>query len=198
MATLRGLGGPEAIGIADGDIMFDHLELYPEFERGVSRMGIPFFQVVGNHDLDQRSVTDDNSTATFTGRFGPRYYSFDRGAVHYVVLDDVFWHGAGYLGYLGSDQLRWLENDLKHVEAGRPVMVASHIPVLGSRHVRQGERNPSTGISVANRQALYRLLEPYRAHVLTGHTHENEHVFEGGVHEHVSGTVCGAGWGPIP
>ncbi len=197
-ATLRAMGNPEAIGIADGDIMFDHLELYPEYERAVSRMGIPFFQVVGNHDLDQRSLTDDNSTATFTRHFGPRYYSFDRGAVHYVILDDVFWHGAGYLGYLGSDQLRWLENDLRQVEAGRPVIVATHIPVLGSRYLRQGERNPSTGISVANRQALYRLLEPHQAHIITGHTHENEHVFEGGVHEHVSGTVCGAWWsGPI-
>ncbi len=197
-ATLRALGGPEAVGIADGDIMFDRLELYPEYERGVSRMGIPFFQVVGNHDLDQRSLTDSNSTATFTARFGPRYYSFDRGAVHYVVLDDVFWHGAGYLGYLGSDQLRWLENDLRFVEAGRPVIVATHIPVLGSRHLREGERTPSTGISVANRQALYRLLEPYQAHILTGHTHESEHIFEGGAHEHVNGAVCGAWWsGPI-
>ncbi|MFC1662285.1 calcineurin-like phosphoesterase C-terminal domain-containing protein, partial [Gemmatimonadota bacterium] len=197
-ATLRTLESPEAVGIADGDIMYDNLELYSEYERGVSRMGIPFFQVVGNHDLDQVSRTDEGSTATFSRHFGPRYYSFDRGAVHYVVLDDIFWHGAGYLGYLGADQLRWLSNDLNHVEPGRPVIVSTHIPVLGGRHVRLGERNPDTGISVANRQALYRLLEPYRAHILTGHTHENEHVFEGGVHEHVNGAVCGAWWsGPI-
>ena len=197
-ATLRALGNPEAVGIADGDIMFDHLELYPEFERAVSRMGIPFFQVVGNHDLDQEAGTDPGSTQTFCRRFGPRYYSFDRGAVHYVVLDDVFWHGAGYLGYLGSDQLRWLENDLRFVEVGRPVILACHIPVLGGRHVRTGTRHPAPGISVANRRLLYRLLEPYQAHILTGHTHENEHVFEAGTHEQVNGTVCGAWWsGPI-
>ena len=118
--TLRGLSNPEAIGIADGDIMYDHLELYPEFERGVQRLGIPFFQVVGNHDLNQDSGTDVNSARTFSSFFGPRYYSFNRGAVHYVVLDDVFWHGSGYLGYVGSDQLRWLENDLEMVEPGRP------------------------------------------------------------------------------
>lgn len=192
--TLRTLGNPQAVGMADGDIMFDHLELYPEFERAVSTMGIPFFQVVGNHDLDQEAGTDGASTRTFCGQFGPRYYSFDRGAVHYVVLDDVFWHGAGYLGYLGSDQLRWLENDLRLVETGRPVIVACHIPVLGGRHTRTGARHPAPGISVANRRLLYRLLEPYQAHILTGHTHENEHVFEGGTHEHVNGTVCGAWW----
>ena len=54
--TLRGLGNGPAIGIADGDIMFDHLELYPEFERGVSRMGIPFFQV-GLHPVKEQLVT---------------------------------------------------------------------------------------------------------------------------------------------
>ena len=36
------------------------------------------------------------------------------------------------------------------------------------------------------------------AHLISGHTHENEHVFEGGIHEHVHGAVCGAWWsGPI-
>jgi hypothetical protein len=53
-------------------------------------------------------------------------------------------------------------------------------------------------MAVQNREALYRLLEPFRSHILAGHTHENEHVFEGGAHEHVVGTVCGAWWsGPI-
>jgi hypothetical protein len=196
--TLATLGAGEAVGIADGDIMFDHLELFGDYQAGVAAMGIPFFQVVGNHDLDQESGIDEGSTRTFSRHFGPRYYSFDRGAVHYVILDDVFWHGAGYLGYLGSDQLRWLEGDLAHVETGRPVIVACHIPVLGGRHVRLENPHPAPGISVANRDLLYRLLEPYQAHVLTGHTHESEHVFEGGVHEHVNGAVCGAWWsGPI-
>jgi len=196
--TLQDLGTVEAVGIADGDIMYDHLELFPDFEAGVAKTGIPFFQVVGNHDLDQESPVDDGSTRTFNRHFGPRYYSFDRGAAHYVVLDDVFWHGFGYLGYVGSDQLRWLENDLRFVEAGRPVIVACHIPVLGGRHVRTESRYPSPGISVANRERLYRLLEPYQAHILSGHTHENEHVFEGGTHEQVVGAVCGAWWsGPI-
>ena len=31
--------------------------------------------------------------------FGPTYYSFDRGRVHYVVLDNVFYLSRGYVGY---------------------------------------------------------------------------------------------------
>jgi hypothetical protein len=114
------------------------------------------------------------------------------------MLDDVFWHGAGYIGYLDGDQLAWLAADLQRVEPGSPVIAAAHIPILGSRHERNGERRPSITISVTNRDALYRLLEPFDAHILTGHTHENEHVFAHGVHEHVHGTVSGAWWsGPI-
>jgi hypothetical protein len=190
--------GREVFGIACGDIMYDNLDLFPDYERAVQQMGMPFFQVVGNHDLDQENLTDEASTETFSRHFGPRYYSFDRGAVHYIVLDDVFWHGSGYIGYLDADQLEWLEADLARIESGRTVIVALHIPVLGSRHLRRGEPSPSVSIAVMNRDALYRLLEPYDAHVLSGHTHENEHLYEGGVHEHVSGAVCGAWWsGPI-
>ncbi|MCG8468854.1 MAG: calcineurin-like phosphoesterase family protein [Gemmatimonadetes bacterium] len=197
-ATVRDLGDVPTFGIACGDIMYDHLELYPDYERGVREIGVPFYQVIGNHDLDMEGVTDEASTATFSRHFGPRYYSFDRGAVHYVVLDDVFWHGSGYLGYLDADALTWLEADLSRVEAGRPVIVATHIPAVGSVHTRLGESQPSPGVAIMNREALYRLLEPFESHILTGHTHELEHVFEGGTHENVTGAICGAWWsGPI-
>jgi hypothetical protein len=51
---------------------------------------------------------------------------------------------------------------------------------------------------IVNRDALYELLDPFDAHIITGHVHENEHRYEAGPHEHVVGTTCGAWWtGPI-
>lgn len=196
--TVAELGDEHVFGIACGDIMYDDLALYPAYESGVRRIGVPFFQVVGNHDLDRANPTDEGSTETFSRHFGPRNYSFDRGAVHYVTLDDVFWYGSGYIGYLDSDTLAWLERDLALVEPGTPVVVSAHIPVLGSHYARRGEESPRVNSAIANRDALYRLLEPYRAHVLAGHLHESEHLFGRGIHEHVAGAVCGAWWsGPI-
>lgn len=190
--------GEPVFGVTCGDIMFDDLSLYPEYERAVQRMGVPFFQVIGNHDLDFEGFTDEASAQTFRRHFGPTYYSFDRGAVHYVVLDDVFWNHDRYFGYLDANQLAWLEADLARVEAGRPVVVFVHIPVLSSQHLRLGQSEPSPHITITNREALYRLLEPYQAHIISGHTHETEHVFEGGTHEHILGAACGAWWsGPI-
>jgi hypothetical protein len=66
--------------------------------------------------------------------------------------------------------------------------------VLSTRETRNGAERPAIGSSVTNREALYRLLERYRAYVLSGHTHEHERHQDGGVRHHVHGTVCGAWW----
>ena len=196
-ATLRAYANAPTFGIGCGDLLFDDLSLYPDYEKGIRKLGIPFFQVIGNHDLDLKVRSDEASDRTFGQYFGPTYYSFNRGDVHYVVLDDVFFLGAGYIGYLHETQLQWLEADLALVEKGRTVVVALHIPSSGTREKREGKAE-ALGNTLANRQELYRLLEPYRAHLLSGHTHESEHTFEGNRHEHVNGAVCGAWWsGPI-
>lgn len=192
--TLRGLAGRPCFGVADGDIMWDELALFDGYERAVAAFGVPFVQVVGNHDLDLDGRSDAASTATFERRFGPRYWSFDRGQVHYVVLDDVLYYGGGYLGYVDDDQLRWLAADLARVERGRPVVVFAHIPFFSTLWRRRGTAEPPVASVVTNREAVYRLLEPYRALLLTGHLHESDYVTEGGTVERNHGTVCGAWW----
>ena len=204
--TVQALGDRPVFGVGGGDLVFDDLSLFSGYEQAVRQMGIPFVQAVGNHDLNFDAPTDPGSTATFRRHFGPEYYSFDRGAVHYVVLDDVYWPGSDgfgrktddYHGHLGAIQLAWLEQDLALVEDGRPVVVLTHIPPLSTTYQRRGEASPSVRGRIGNRAALYDLLAPFDAHIVSGHVHENEHRSADGPHEHVVGTVCGAWWtGPI-
>jgi len=204
--TVQALGNQPLFGVGGGDLVFDDLSLFSGYETAVRQMGIPFMQVVGNHDLNFDAATDLGSTATFREHFGPTYYSFDRGAVHYVVLDDVYWPGNDdfgqendpYLGHIPNPQLRWLEQDLSLVEEGRPVVVLTHIPPLSTAYERRGESSPSPNGMIVNRASLYELLAPFDAHIVTGHVHENEHRYAAGPHEHVVGTACGAWWtGPI-
>ena len=204
--TLDALGEQPVFGVGAGDLVFDNLSLFSGYEAAVRRMGIPFVQVVGNHDLNFDAAGDPGSTATFRQHFGPEYYSFDRGAVHYVVLDDVYWPGSDgfgnnnddYLGHIDATQLAWLEQDLALVDEGKTVIVLTHIPPLSTAYQRFGKSTPPMGGMIINRQALYDLLAPYDAYILSGHTHENEHRTAAGPHEHVVGTVCGAWWtGPI-
>ena len=102
------------------------------------------------------------------------------------MLDDVFFLARSYLyaGYLEERQLRWLEQDLASVPAGSTVVVCLHIPTW-SCAARRGEwGKEQTNKVLNNRRALYKLLEPYRAHILSAHEHYNEnytpvpHVFE--------------------
>jgi hypothetical protein len=196
--TRTRLGSLPLFGVSCGDIMFEHLEFYPGYEQAVQRTGIPFFQVAGNHDVNNTAQTDETSVETFTGRFGPANYSFNRGEIHYVVLDDVLWIGNGYIGYISQAQLDWLKADLSFVEKGKTVVVFMHIPPYCTQHVREGKSRPERNLVVVNRNALYRVLEPYRTHVVVGHMHESEHLTDGGAHVHVCGAVCGAWWtGPV-
>ena len=205
--TVRALGNTPVFGVGNGDLMFDDLSLFPDYERAVNRMGVPFLQVVGNHDLNFDSPAHRGSYATFRDYFGPGYYSFDRGAVHYVVLNNSYWPGMdgygrdtdSYFGHVPDRQLRWLANDLATVDANQPVVVFAHIPMLSTLYDRQGDDRPMPQNMTLNRHALYRMLEPFaEVHFISGHVHENEHRFFDGMHEHIVGTACGAWWtGPI-
>jgi hypothetical protein len=78
-------------------------------------------------------------------------------------------------------------------------VVSVHIPVNTGVKKREKLSEEPIGGVVANRKELYRILKPYKVHIMSGHTHFNEKVFEGdNIIEHVHGTVCGAWWtGPI-
>ena len=192
--TLQQKSELEFFSAACGDIMFDHLEFFPQYKEGIGRLGIPGFQVVGNHDVDMMMKTDQTSVKTFMSHFGPNYYSFNRGEIHYVVLDDIFWYGQGYMGYLDQTQLNWLQNDLSFLEEGQKVVVFTHIPVFNHQFKRNGESKPSVRSVIVNRELLYDILKPFDTHIIAGHTHMSEHLKEHGAHIHVCGATCGAWW----
>lgn len=162
-----------------GDIVGDinHRPLFFEPVRdALAESGLPTFYVVGNHDTDVSARTNALAKKTFKSIYGPTYYSFDRGECHVVILDDVFFTGYGYLhvGYLPEEQLRWLENDLKHVRPGKPVLVCMHIPTWSRAANRHAWREEEYNKILLNRSALYEILKPYNAHLLTAHEHYNE------------------------
>ncbi|KAA5541674.1 calcineurin-like phosphoesterase C-terminal domain-containing protein [Adhaeribacter rhizoryzae] len=186
--------------IGCGDLVWDKFELFDDYKKAVEVTGVPFFQVIGNHDMDIKARTDDGSAQTFKSLFGPSYYSFNRGEIHYVVLDDVFFIGTAkkYIGYLTEKQLQWLEQDLSYVKPGTTVVVSLHIPVNSGNKRRNNLKEDAIGGVVSNRAELYRILKSYKAHIMSGHTHVCEKVLEENTIEHTHGAVCGAWWtGPI-
>lgn len=180
---IREMGSKTLVhGICVGDIVWDNLPLNEDYNAAVAKMGIPFFQALGNHDMDYRMGGDETSDKTFKQYFGPTYYSFNRGKAHYIVLDDVRYLGKEreYDGYISEEQLTWMEKDLALVPKDNLVIINLHIPVHNA---------------VKNNADFYKILEAFtNVHVMSGHTHYNKNVIQNGVFEHNHGTVCGAWW----
>lgn len=183
-----------------GDLAWDRLQFFDAYKKHAASSGIPFFQLIGNHDLDLDARSDEESSKTFLKQFGPSYYSFNRGKIHYVAIDNVFYLGTGrrFIGYITENQLQWLEKDLALVPAGTSVILCLHIPCNNGVQRRNKLKEEDFTHVVANREKLYKLLTPYHVHIMSGHTHFSEHVIEANIEEHIHGAVCGAWWtGPI-
>ncbi len=186
-------------GIGCGDLVWDKFELYDGYKKAIESTGVTFFNVIGNHDMDLDARTDELSAKTFKKHFGPTYYSFNRGEIHYITLDDVFFIGVDkkYIGYINETQLQWLEKDLSYVKPGTTIVLSLHIPT-NTGAARRAKKEEELGSVVSNRKQLYKLLQPYKVHIMSGHTHFNDTWEDGNIMEHNHGTVCWAWWtGPI-
>jgi 3',5'-cyclic AMP phosphodiesterase CpdA len=92
-----------------------------EFRDIVSKLDVKEVRFLpGEHD-----AAGDRGDA-YQEIFGDRHYSFDRGGVHFIALDNV---SAPNLS-LGDDQLAWLESDLAKIAPAAPIVVFAHRPLF--------------------------------------------------------------------
>lgn len=182
--------------IGAGDIVFDRLHLFTPYKEITATTGVPFYQAIGNHDMDYNKRSDERSTRSYYSHFGPAYYSYNVGKVHYITLKSVFYYGDSYqyMGYLDENQLRWLEHDLAQVAKGSTVVVTMHIPSTYGDSPR-GEYGSRMRNSVMNKHELYRILAPYNVHIMAGHSHNQWNmVIAPNILEHMHAAASGAWW----
>jgi hypothetical protein len=203
-------GNEAAFGVSLGDIAFDDLATFEPLNAALGLIGVPWHNVLGNHDLNFDAPDNRHANETFRQVYGPTYYAFDHGPVHFVVLNNVEWLGpdpqrpqstGNYRGMLGERQLEFVARDLERVPREQLVVLLMHIPL-------QRGFAPNRASQTADRQALYRLLEA-RPHTLSfsAHTHWHRHLFIGeedgwrGAEPHhhiIAGTLCGSWFGGAP
>ena len=199
-----------AFGITLGDILYDDLSMFPRYNALIAQIGIPWYNVPGNHELNFEADSDEYSLETFKKFFGPPYYAFEYADALFVVLDNIDYQGngkadpgdvrgnGGYEARISKRQLRWLEKELEFVDKDRLVFVATHAP-LGSE---------VTSSATDNRRGLFQLLSGRpNLYSVAGHTHTNNHLYfgeedgfdgPGTFHHHVLATVSGSWWsGPF-
>jgi len=197
-ATLAALPADvPAHAISLGDNVFDRLPFLENYKKAISKIKIPFYQVIGNHDMDYNERSNELSDKTFTAAMGPSHFSYNVGNVHYVVLKDVFYYGYSYryIGYIDEAQLAWLEQDLQKIKPGSTLIVSLHIPTVYGESETSPDYNYLIASSVMNRSALFKILAPFNTHILAGHSHTqwNTAISEN-ISEHVHAAACAAWW----
>lgn len=165
------IGTDARFGMVAGDVINDHLDLYPHHNEVMSKMGIPIWNVPGNHDMNYDAADDKYALETYKSVFGPAYFSFDYGDVHFIGLDNVKHTGSGrYVGEIGAAQLKWLENDLKLVPRNKLIVIYCHIPL-------KTDAGTSTGINTADLPGLFALLLEFK-HIYTFSGHDTSNSWQ--------------------
>lgn len=183
-------------GISLGDLVGNDLSLFNPYIEAIKKIGIPWYNVMGNHDLNFDAKTDTLSDETYEAHFGPANYAFNYGKVHFIVLDNILYpdprDSEGYWGGLREDQLNFIANDLKYVPKDHLIVLAFHIPL---------SEPDGDAFRDDDRADLFRLLKEYPHTLsLSAHTHIQKQSFftetEGWLrekphHEYNVGTTSG-------
>jgi 3',5'-cyclic AMP phosphodiesterase CpdA len=116
--------------IHTGDIT--HLSKPAQFDNAdqlFGEIGVKMHYVPGEHDI----IDEDRGKAYLdrygSGTKGAGWYSFDDHGVHFIGLVNVVDLKGGGLGNLGTEQLAWLEDDLRDKSNSTPIVVFAHIPL---------------------------------------------------------------------
>lgn len=196
--------------IALGDMTWDlywysNSYALPEYLNTINSQvkGLQIFHTIGNHDYDYKATNDRDAESRFMDYIAPTYYSFNLGKVHYVVLDDIDcsnYDGTTSRDYekrVSAEQLSWLAKDLSHVDKSVPLVVVMHAQVFYPSQTDGFKVDHD----VLNTTQLLNVLDGYKVHFITGHTHMNYNVtpddaVTGGreVYEHNTGAICGSWW----
>lgn len=191
-----------------GDLVYDYLDQWDNMKDVMSNVKIndgqgylPFFNSIGNHDHYEDCVDDYAGCQNYVDRFGPTDYSFDRGNVHFVTMDNVFYkkHNTYDSGFTDA-QVEWLKADFDLVKDKENKMLVfyAHVPFRGGAEKGGGNVNYDK-----HYDDVLKLFTQFKeVHVMIGHTHHPEnymhhnYITKSGhpVYEHVLGAVSGAWW----
>lgn len=179
------------VGLTLGDNVHEqHPELEGSMHEQLTGMGIPFFSAIGNHDYFKVNGSDSipRSPAEYEKYWGPRWFSFNKGDAHFIILDDMkYYSGKAYEinGVISETQLHWMKEDLSHVDRSKLIIVGYHMPLT--------YKDKSYG-----RDEMFKLLAPYPNRILmAGHMHYMRHRAIDtpiAIEERIHAAGCGAFW----
>jgi len=167
--------------LVTGDLVKDALRvgekeatsLYELYKNEMSKVAPTVWNVPGNHEIFgiERELSKVSPDHPLYGRkmyrsyFGPDYYSFNYGGIHWVALNSLNYDDMWYYGGIDSVQREWLKKDLAAQPPKMPVVTFQHVPFF------------SGGISLAGytESGLGRTLEKEKGKMNFRHVVGNAH-----------------------
>ena len=136
------IGTDAVFGLSLGDLVGDDLNLFDPLNEVMATVGIPWYNVYGNHDMNRPAKLDKYADETFERVYGPTSYSYDWGPVHFIIIDNVHWsrdeeNEVIYFSEVGERQLTFIRNDLAFVPKDQLVVISMHIPLTEMRDVQK-------------------------------------------------------------
>jgi len=170
VSELVGIKGVE-FGMTMGDIVGDNLDLLNPINQAVSKIGVPWYNVLGNHDVNFQADRDELSDETFERIYGPPNYAFVYGDVHFIVVDNVIMNDPvgdrGYIGGLRPDQIEFVRNYLKLVSRDDLIVLTMHIPLVQHERFRESDQ-----------KELFSLLSEFPNTLsISAHSHTQNNTF---------------------
>jgi hypothetical protein len=156
---------------------------------------VAFVSCLGNHELYKNNYSGIDLSSALFGKYFPspyidrRYWSFDYGPLHVVVVDQYpdFYSASGQ-GLISAEQMQWLEPDLN--AANKPWKIAiMHEPGYSTGGSSSGYPHPNNDHV---RDSLQPLFEQFGVQlVLCGHNHYYARACKNGIY-HVTAAGGGA------
>lgn len=136
-------------------------------------MECPVRYCIGNHDFRGEEFGE----SVYEELYGPTWYSFDCGNVHYAVT--AIRYGDRPCGYEPEDQWNWLFEDLKQKDPNKGLVIFNHGCCMG-RFMRQ--KNQEMEFNIDRDGKLEKLKAYGLMAVIFGHLHINYHGMVEGFH----------------
>ena len=175
----------QVYGICLGDLVHEDMSLFDHYANGMSTLGFPTYNIIGNHDNDTEAEDDDSAAIPYEQHFGPRNYSFNIGGIHFVMLDNLIMK-KGSDGVLNSydqgltDEIwEWLQADLSFIPESSILMTFAHSPMFkvenGNERTNTAKHGPDYGDLINNYSEV---------HAWAGHTHTGFNYVYPSSHRH--------------
>jgi 3',5'-cyclic AMP phosphodiesterase CpdA len=175
---------------------------------------LPLHHLIGNHDCWgwQRTKAGTTGREPLYGKkwamqelgLDRPYGTFLAGGWRFILLDSVQERGGGaYMPRLDEEQLAWLEATLRETPLTTPILIASHVPILGvgalffyDDIVKDYQFRVAGALMHQDLHALTDLIarHPNVRVCLSGHVHLVDHVVWRDTTYLCNGAVSGSWW----